>query len=315
MAYMKHSYKISGKVTVDAYYKGKLVDIKTKNNIVTNNGLKVIRDLLLLKARGPSYIAVGTGTNSPSATDTTLQTEVFRDKIEIAKAQAVETNPLKRTVKYTLRLPENSPSNGNTIAEMGLFNRWKAGDLIARLLLPETIDKTIDIAYDCKWEITIERDTPVLPSLIVDGGLEIIRDAMRNNDVPSLRHFDKKKYLSHIAVGEDDIATVSSMTELVDRITETEDSDSRRKVTIHRRDDSTAGIAKMVIYRYFPENQISGKSIKEAGLFSVYEYNDISQDVPNRAENEKLYSRAPVSPAILNSEKTMVWEVEIKRGT
>ncbi len=123
---------------------GRQLSRETSHNLVTTAGLNLIRDAIYGDTiDGIGYMAVGTGTNAPAASDTTLQTEVFRDALttKTKVSAGLETS-------YYLA---STDANGNTLTEVGMFNAAAAGTLYARTLLATSIPKTAGIACTFEW--------------------------------------------------------------------------------------------------------------------------------------------------------------------
>ena len=107
---------------------------------VTNAGINLLRDSMrgVLSNTQILYVAVGTGSTAPAATDTQLQTEVFRKALTSSANGAAAGEGI-----FTLYL---SPQDvvGTAIAEVGWFAGSSAsgtansGVLIARVLYSHT---------------------------------------------------------------------------------------------------------------------------------------------------------------------------------
>ena len=96
--------------------------------------------------------ALGTDNTTPTAADTTLGAEVFRDAIDDFDKSAANKVVASLQVATT-------EANGNTIREAGWFDDPSAGDMWTRNTLNE-ITKTSDIQIylDVEIEITVEED-------------------------------------------------------------------------------------------------------------------------------------------------------------
>ena len=92
--------------------------------------------------------SAGTDNTTPTAGDTTLGTEVFRDTIDSF------SNPGTGVVTASLRIL-STESNGSVIAEYGWFNAASGGSLWTRNVIT-SITKTSDIQIYLDTEITIE---------------------------------------------------------------------------------------------------------------------------------------------------------------
>lgn len=93
---------------------GRLLSVMETANLVVTTGRNLVRDLLSGNATQLNEFAIGTGITAPVATDTTLETEVFRDQFTSMTAMADG----QLQVQYYLG---SGSANGNTISEAGLF--------------------------------------------------------------------------------------------------------------------------------------------------------------------------------------------------
>ena len=96
-----------------------------------------------------TYCAVGTGTNVPSASDTTLQTELFRKTISVT---AYNSNVATFTTFY-----DTAEANG-TLKELGLFGDLadetsNSGTLYAHTSIDKT--KTSSDTLTIEWSLVI----------------------------------------------------------------------------------------------------------------------------------------------------------------
>ena len=108
--------KLKGKVTCELFdLEGNLLEVKTYDNLVCNvskNGFAGRLNNETSFTGVVNYGAIGTGTNSPAATDTTLQTEVAR--------AIVETNSRASNVTTITFYFDPTTGNGN-LKEFGAF--------------------------------------------------------------------------------------------------------------------------------------------------------------------------------------------------
>lgn len=91
--------------------------------------------------------AIGTGTTTPTASDTALVTEVFRDAIDETDTSGTGT------VVASLRVL-TTEANGNAIAEFGLFDAASSGNMSMRNTMT-VINKTSDIQLFMDGQVTI----------------------------------------------------------------------------------------------------------------------------------------------------------------
>lgn len=129
---------------------GRLLWIARGRNKVTNVGLNILRDMLGGTGFRPTHIAVGSGTTAPAASDTSLQTEIFRQKID---------RRIPESSKMTFQiLLGTADQNGNTFREVGLFEGTSTqggNKLLARSLLNPVIAKTNLIQVTIAHEIAL----------------------------------------------------------------------------------------------------------------------------------------------------------------
>jgi len=120
-----------------------------EEDLVVNGGLNFYQQRMYGDtATKMTHGAVGTGTNTPVAGDTALQSELLR------KSLTVTTNP--STGKAHLEfVVDYSEGNGNTLTEVGIFNAASAGTMLLRKLFTNSIAKTSDMKVTVVVETTI----------------------------------------------------------------------------------------------------------------------------------------------------------------
>ena len=115
--------------------------------MIMNVGIDLVRDWLAGDAvNDPSHIAVGVGTSIPTATETTLVSELLR-KVFSAKTKEGDG---KITYEMTLTTAEG---NGSDLSEIGIFNAASVGEMFNRLTFTP-LAKTS--AFELKIEIEVE---------------------------------------------------------------------------------------------------------------------------------------------------------------
>ena len=148
MSRMKERLSAKANVIVtitDAH--GRLLDQFAQHNLVVTSGLNLLRDLLNNTApTALTHVALGTGTTAVNTAQTALVTEVYRDVIT---QRTTGTGQLVVTLYLG-----TTQGNGNTLAEVGLFNASSSGTMYARVLLASTIAKTSAIAVTFTWTLT-----------------------------------------------------------------------------------------------------------------------------------------------------------------
>ena len=109
-----------------------------KGKTVTDDGLDWLVNRMDSDAVNKmAYGAIGTGTNTPQASDTGLQTEKMR------KTFSVSTNP-STGVKHWEFVIDFSELNGEILSEVGVLNEAEEGTLLLRKLLDPFVEKTSD---------------------------------------------------------------------------------------------------------------------------------------------------------------------------
>ena len=94
--------------------------------MIVNSGLDLIRDLMADPTKTPpSHIAVGTGTTTEVAGDTTLESEVERITL------TATTKSGYGILEYVGELL-STEANGNSLSEMGILNAAADGDMLLR---------------------------------------------------------------------------------------------------------------------------------------------------------------------------------------
>ncbi len=136
---MKNKIKIEDKGWAIVEHKnGKMERIDLDDDLVVTSGLNYYQQRTYSNTIAKmSYGAVGTGTNTPQTSDTTLQTEILR------KALSVQTNPTvgKLHLEFIIDFQEG---NGNTFTEVGIFNASANGTMLLRKLFTTACVKTSD---------------------------------------------------------------------------------------------------------------------------------------------------------------------------
>ena len=129
------------------------VQIRETHNIVTDDGLDLIRDLATLGsgATGISHVGFGDGGNPPDAGDSVLQNEHTDLRTVISTAEH-RSNELVISGYLT-----ESDGAGKRLSEIGLFTAATAGVLYARALINPAIEKTNGEAVSVIWTLTWTR--------------------------------------------------------------------------------------------------------------------------------------------------------------
>lgn len=134
---------------------GCLIELVKTHNLITNSGLKQIRDLIgypTIYGTGftPAYIAIGSGNTAPSMAQTSLVTEVFRNSCNRRVAEGDDKIHYQLFVNTT----EANGSGTQLLNEVGLFSVPVNGSLWARAVHTQ-ITKTASISVTYNWRITL----------------------------------------------------------------------------------------------------------------------------------------------------------------
>lgn len=127
---------------------GRLLRRERQHNLVTLAGRNLIRDFLNGTASSGtiSHLAVGTGTAAPTANDTALGTEVFRDAVTKRTPDAG-----KLQVQYYLA---STAANGSNLTEAMLTTAASGGLCFARVTF-QAIAKTASITMTFTWDVNV----------------------------------------------------------------------------------------------------------------------------------------------------------------
>jgi len=138
---------MKGHVSIEVIYDDH-TEVIEQDNIVVNTGRDRFAALITQDSSAfPSHIAVGTDATAADLSDTALGTEVDRNAITVDFASA-------GVATYKAYFSK-SEANGNTIAEVGLFDQSSGGTMFCRSVLSSTVAKTSSIALNITWTITL----------------------------------------------------------------------------------------------------------------------------------------------------------------
>jgi len=126
---MNENIKLKGQFNFKHIRNGRVIDERTYDNIIVNDGKAAVAGLMLTDVTGIDkfdYIAIGTGTTAESATQTALVTEVMRAN---ATGSRVTTNVTNDTAQLVATFNFTS---SYAITEAGVFNASTAGTMLCR---------------------------------------------------------------------------------------------------------------------------------------------------------------------------------------
>ena len=139
--------KIKDNVNIKVYDKGQLVQEITDHNVVTEDGLNLLRDFM--RGESPDYLeffAVGDSTQDISSTYSNLPSEVSRNTI-------TSFTPSDQNLNVRYFLP-SGVANGSTLRTAGIFNSSSSGVMFAGVD-HEAIQKTSSISVTYSWDIDL----------------------------------------------------------------------------------------------------------------------------------------------------------------
>lgn len=141
--------KIDRRLLEDLKVKGIVEDFAEINNLVVTAGKQYIGDLMIAAVSGSfTHCAVGSGTNTPTAGDTTLQTQT--DRITVTDRYRSGAD-----VHFDSFFDHNSTANGTTINETGVFTAASGGSMYNRSIvtpgIAKTSSNTVTIAITGQW--------------------------------------------------------------------------------------------------------------------------------------------------------------------
>jgi hypothetical protein len=143
---MKTLISPQGRVSLQLYDKdNNLLQEQVKSNLIVNTGLAFLANALVTASASPfSYIGVGTGTNAPGPTDTTLQTEVARVAISNSVTGAI----------CTMVVSLGSGVGTGALTEAGVFNAASSGTMFSRVEF-SAVNKAPSDTLVITWTFTV----------------------------------------------------------------------------------------------------------------------------------------------------------------
>lgn len=136
-----------GHVVVEVVHDDGRTETIAQDNVIVNGGRDRIAALIAQDSSAfPSHLAIGTGSTAAAVTDTALGTEVDRNALTASFASA--------GVATFKAFFSKSEANGNTIAEVGIFDQAASGTMFCRAVLSSTVAKTSSISLNVTWTWT-----------------------------------------------------------------------------------------------------------------------------------------------------------------
>lgn len=122
--------------------------------VVTNDGKNLVWDRIstIGTKTGISQFRIGTGTNTPLVTDTTLQTPVLAAKDFLTGYPTFDIANRYITIRGQVTSAE---ANGNTLTEVGVLNKDGSPVLFSRHVHDGIVKNAqIDIVYELIYQVT-----------------------------------------------------------------------------------------------------------------------------------------------------------------
>ena len=108
----------------------------TGTAVTTAGMIEVCKLMTGVAADAFTYVALGSGTNTPAAGDTTLQTEISTN----GGGRVVADTHEYRATNKAVWIKEFTFSGSLGITECGVFNAAASGDMLVRHVFPATIN-------------------------------------------------------------------------------------------------------------------------------------------------------------------------------
>mgnify|MGYP005989002715 CR=1 FL=1 len=142
--------RAAGRVHIQLFdQSGNLKEEQTVKNLVVDTGLAHIANRLGASspATRMSHMEVGTGTTSPAAGNTALETAIASSRVSLT-TQTVSTN----TVEYVGDFPAGTGTGA--VTEAGVFNASSSGTLLCRTTF-SVVNKGASDTLKITWTLTV----------------------------------------------------------------------------------------------------------------------------------------------------------------
>lgn len=141
---------VRGEVVARVIRNGQVIREEKSSNLVVNAGKNALAGLFYGEGgiNAFKYVAVGSGTNAPQATDTALQSEITGYGL----ARTLATG--SRTDNETTLTASWNVTGSVTVSESGIFNASSAGTMFARVTFSGLPLVNGDY-FELRWKVTI----------------------------------------------------------------------------------------------------------------------------------------------------------------
>lgn len=309
-----------------------------KQNTVTNKGLSEICCAMLDKSMPWYYFAIGIDDSNSTADEIALQNQL---KAEIQRAyfdKRKVTQDLDLNYKFVAeaQFSQNTAGyvNGLTsligqeIKEVGLFNRYTEGEMIARVQKFPSLTMDNDSILGGIWEIKINVQDIFTSGGIVRKGSELVCKSMmkfdslidnqnqyydHDNEAQDYQFTPHPWGINTVSLGTGTNSTTLDTTELNTPMTDYDAPPTITRLDLTGESSDVNYNPKVIIQRYIPLNKIPF-IIKEAGLFNVRNARLISNSGV-KTNLRTMFSRVVLpAPIPANTEAVLTWEINFKRG-
>ena len=146
----KEDMKLRGEVTFRHIRNGEIIDERTYKNVIVNTGKAQVAGLINGATTGPfQYIAIGTGTTSESASDTSLVNETHRGQDTSPSRETTNVSNDTAVLDYTFDF-----TSSYAITESGVFNASSGGTMLCRKTF-SAINVANGDSLQVTWKITV----------------------------------------------------------------------------------------------------------------------------------------------------------------
>ena len=141
--------KATGKVKIQRFDSaGAMVQELNVPNLVVTSGKNYIAAKMVATTNSPvsmTHMAIGTGTGTPGASDTTLGTQTGRVSLS-------SSNVSNNSITYTATFPAGT--GDGAITEAGIFNSSTDGTMLCRTTFP-VVNKSSGDTIAITWVVTV----------------------------------------------------------------------------------------------------------------------------------------------------------------
>ena len=326
-----HSVGVTGEARFTRLIDGKKM---IQKNTVTNVGLSELAYSLIDKSRPQFYFAIGDDDTNVTPDQIALQTEMESEVARnIADTVSVELDIDQNYIYnvesvFTLTInPTLNTDPATSIKELGLFNRFVEGQMLARAQTSAPFLMDFQSEFQGEWTIK-----PSVPNFIDNGivydGSRIVCNALMKIDKEvdnSNQYYDAggapaKAFtpapwgLNIITIGKSGNPSSIDMKDLIEPMVDYDTPPTITRLDLTGEASDTEYEAKVIIQKYIPINTVPF-IIKEVGLFNQRDRRIIGKE--NVRDRIKLmFSRVVLDvPIPANAECVLSWVIGFKRGS